>query len=377
MALGLLLTFSAMASPVAAVEEGTVFVGLTNPIAKEVANYCIQFHNIGTLEDGDYIDIMFPFGTDVTYFSAVTVEKRSGPPPSPSPSCDPACLRPSCTWGADGEAVPNDLGVAIGTQTIRITLTGIGNITKCDYVLVGIQNVTNPTSCSHHLEVGTSAHTPVDSNPYTIYCAKIELEGGPFPATGLDTMNLISLPCYPEDTSIEVVLSTLFCLENYWEFAGSSFTFSVWYWDNAAKKWLKYVSDSSFADLTTIEAGKAYWIKPSLDCTIWIHGYPYPPGQGPPIKWCYPRCWNMVGVACIDDVPADEYLAYTRLIADPTLYAVMAIWDFDEATQTYDPLDWTISGNTTDPCFDLEAGEGYWMAFFEEACIIPPADCDC
>jgi hypothetical protein len=214
------------------------------------------------------------------------------------------------------------------------------------------------------LEVGTSTHTPVDSEPYTIYCAKISLAGGKTMA-GFDKMNLISLPCYPVDTAIEKVLATLFCQKAATASSAKPFSFSVWYWDNVNKKWLKYVSDTSFSDLKTIEAGKAYWIKPSTSITIWIHGSPYPPGQGPPIKWCYPFCWNMVGFASLKSMNATVYLNYAKI---PPAYstAILAVWSFNSSTQLYHDEGWPTD-------FIMTPGEGYWMAFITEACIIPPA----
>jgi hypothetical protein len=373
-ALGLLISFSAMATPVAAVEEGTVSVTLFNPVAKEVSDYCIKFHNIGTLETDDYIDIMFPLGTDVTGAYVNWVQTRNTPIPNPPIGCPPPIVPvAACNWTdpsyPDVVTLPAVTVTPIGTKTLRLTLTG-GNITKCQNVLISISNVTNPTSCEHHLEVGTTTHTPVDSDPYTIYCAKLTLAGGKYPFTGLDMMNLISLPCYPSDTSIETVLAALFCQVTITANMPNPFSFSVWYWDNAAKKWLKYVSDSSFTDLKTIEAGKAYWIKPSESIDFYVHGDPYPAGQGPPVKWCYPRCWNMVGFASLSSMNITEYLKYTLL--PPTYHdAVMAVWGWNSTIQSYIDLGWP--GVT----FNLTPGEGYWMAFLDEACIIPPAQADC
>jgi len=361
-ALGVVLSFSLMAAPAAAVEE-PVTVCLEEEIACTNDTYTISFHNIGTLLEGDWIDVMFPTGTNLFWMDDVSVYKGAK---------SSAVLSTKCECVSTAEAVTGT-ATTVSNTTVRFVLGASQNITKCDYVCITVENVTNPASCNYHLEVGTSAHTPVDSEEYTIYCAKIALEGGKAdPDTGIPPMNLISLPCYPDDESIEVVLKELFDEVEDTASDPTPFSFSVWYWDNENDTWLKYVSDSSFTDLETIEPGKAYWVKPSTDITIKVHGDPYPPGQGPPRKWCYPRCWNMVGFASLIERDANEYLAYTLLT--PSLnYAVLAIWGWNEVTQAYETLDWDIAGGTA----VLEPGDGYWMAFFDEACIIPPAQSTC
>jgi hypothetical protein len=372
-ALGLLLSFGVMATPVAAVEEGTVNVALNYSVACAESDYCITFHNIGTLEAGDFIDIMFPLGTDVTGFTLNRVQTRLTPIPNPPISCPPPIVpQAACAWSGPDVTTLAPGSAAIGTKTIRITLAGADVINKCMNVLISVSGIVNPLSCEHHLEVGTSTHTPVDSNPYTIHCAKVELVGGKNPATGMDMMNLVSLPCYPSDTAIEVVLASLFCEAVISADLPNPFTFSVWYWDNAAKEWLKYVSDSSFNDLQTIEAGKAYWIKPSYNKDFYVHGDPYPPGQGPPVKWCYPRCWNMVGFASLTGMNVTEYLAYTVLppMMDP---AVLAVWGWNVSSQAYIDFGYPIFPVT----MNLTPGQGYWMAFIADACIIPPAQAAC
>lgn len=359
-ALGVVLSFSLMAAPAAAVEE-PVTVCLEEEIACEADNYTIAFHNVGTLLAGDWIDIMFPKGTLAGSVSGISVSKGATKKSVLSATC-------ACSGGA---ALTGNYTIVSNT-TIRIALNGTSTIEKCDWVCITVRNVTNPASCNYHLEVGTSTHTPVDSEVYTIYCAKIDLVGGPAdPDTGISPMNLISLPCYPDDESIEVVLAELFDEVEDTASTPTPFSFSVWYWDNASDTWMKYVSDSSFTDLDTIEPGKAYWVKPSDSITIKIHGDPYPPGQGPPIKWCYPRCWNMVGVASLNtSQSAAAYLKYAKLAPTYTGEAILAIWGWDELNQWYIDMGWPTD-------FVMTPGDGYWMAFLDEACIIPPPQSTC
>jgi hypothetical protein len=104
----------------------------------------------------------------------------------------------------------------------------------------------------------------------------------------------------------------------------------------------------------------------SAAIAFYFKGVGYPTDQGPPPKFCwYVRSFNMVGFTSLTDIAASEYLKYTLL---PPFYvdAVMAIYDWDEATQAYVDMGWP----TIDPT--LVAGNGYWMAFLDAACIIPP-----
>jgi len=351
LALALMLTMAVASAVPAAAVEAPIYVEVDNPIAKEAGDYTITFHNVGILIAGsDWIDIMFPFGTDVTGWSLVML--TTGPTEHTATNL--------CLIGFIDTIAPDTLRIWPGC-----------NITKCMWVQIVVENITNPTSCDHHLEVGTSTHTPVDSELYTIYCARIELKGGVNPNTGLAMMNLISLPCYPADTSIESILADLFLLKTLTAVSSKPFSFSVWYWDNDSDTWLKYVSDSSFTDLETIEPGKAYWIKPSRDINFYVHGYPYPSGQGPPVKSCYARSWNMVGFVCTEPKSTSVYLYYTMLPPAYTNSAVSSILGWNANTQSYVNLGWPYTAAL------LQPGAGYWMAFVDNACIIPPSDCDC
>jgi len=292
LALALVLTaVVASTVPAGAVTAGTVNVCLSDPIALQTSDYCISFHNGSLLkgDNGDFIDVMFPYGTDASGATVMRVMKSPAPPPAPPFWCMPCICANSTAWAAPATAVT--LGtIQYEPGYIRIELAGGQVIEKCYFFL-------------------QAQATAGSANP---------------------------------------------------------FSFSVWYWDNVAKVWEKYVSDTSFSDLQTIEPGKAYWVKPSSDATIYIHGTPYPPGQGPPVKWCYPFSWNMVGFASLSNMAASDYLAYTVI----PFYgdAVLAIWSYNSApgVQWYVDTGWP----GVDPT--LVPGQGYWMAFIAEACIIPP-----
>jgi hypothetical protein len=349
LALTMALLAVGAAVPAAAV-EAPISVDVSEPLAGPVtADYTIDFHNVGLLLPGDWIDVLFPTGTDLTTITAVTVTK------GPTKATDGTI--PVVISGYTILLVPEP-------KSLRIYL--VDPIDKCEWVKIVIETVTNPASCNHVLEVGTSAHTPVDSETYTIYSTKMCLTGGP------DTKNLISLPAYPADTKIEVVLADLFAEAAKTASSTTPFTFSVWYYDAAAKKWLKYASDSSFKDLKTMEAGKAYWIKCSYDICFYFKGDPYPEDQGPPVKFCqYVECWNMVGFASTSVATlASDYLKNTLLAPFYFQYAVDAIYYWDPVADKY--VDTLWNGQLGGPDFLMVPDRGYWMSFRDAACIIPP-----
>ncbi len=344
--LGVVLGLTLMAAvPVAAVSAPVVVV-VDEPITGVSTNYTIMFHNGSLLLDGDFIDVMFPAGTNATGATVLIATAATQ-----------AALIASLP-GAFGAATAS----ASGDLYVRIEVPAAG-IAKCSWVALYVMGVVNPLPCFHHLQVGSSTHTPVASLDYTIYSLKVCLDGG------VGVKNLFAMPAYPEDEAIEVVLADLF--EEAEDTAGDAvpFTFSVWYWDACDAEWIIYASDTSFDDLETIEPGKSYWIKVNYGICFYFKGVAYPDDQGPPAKFCwYCPCWNMVGVPSTVAINASDFLKNTLLPPFYTQYAVVAIYEWDGAN--YVDLGWNGQfGN--EALLDAD-GEGYWMAFIEGACIIPP-----
>ena len=355
LALALVLTMMvASAAPAAAVSPGTVTVAFPTAfsnIAGQNATYRIQFHNNELLVAGEYIDVAFPPGTGISHLvlADVTVTLRN-------------LLNP-LAW--DAHAIQS---ITLGTRTVRVYIDEF--IEKSRWVRVTINNVTNPGSCDYFLQVGTSNVTPEPSSTYTIFSFKFTMVEG---------KNLFSLPAYPVDTSIQVVLAGLFARVAQTAPTPDPFSFEVWYWDAVAQKWLKYVSDTSFAEITDIEPGKAYWIKVTHDVTFKFKGEDYPECQGPPQKFCwYVPSWNMVGFVSLDTMWASEYLKNAMLPWPHQLsYAVSTIYGFNSTTQKYYDTGWTNVPKTIVPPNQpgdamLLSGDGYFMSFLADACIIPP-----
>lgn len=333
--LGVVLGLSLVAAaPVAAVDAPVVVV-VEEPLAGASANYTIIFHNGSLLLANDWIDVMFPAGTNAS-----------------------AAVLGFVKTSADGITWSTVAGSSIIAQDATYVRIELGaEILKCEFVMIYLTGVVNPGPCFHHLQVGSTTHTPVASEDYTIFSLKVCLT---------PTKNLFALPAYPEDPAIEVVLAGLF------QYAAldPDFEFSVWYWDACATEWVVYASDTSFDDLEVIEPGKSYWIKVNMSICFYFKGVDYPDDQGPPEKFCwYCPCWNMVGVPSTTAINATVFLKNTLLPPFYEQYAVVAIYEWNGTN--YVDLGWT--GRFGDPDVLLNAnGEGYWMAFIDAACIIPP-----
>jgi len=352
-----------VAAPVGAVSEGSIEVLFVPPctnIAGANATYAVIFHNNELLlgDDNDYIDIDFPAGTVLAPLATVTVTAHATAAHARSGA--PAVTLRTIAQGFD-----------VTGRTVRIRLDDEAFILKSEWVRVELDPITNPASCDYTLQVGTSNQTSKVSAPYTIYTIKIDL----FPIK-----NLISLPAYPRDTSIEVVLAALFARAA----AVPTFAFSVWYWDAWEQEWVIYASDTSFNDLTDMYAGKAYFIKVNQAVSFKFKGDPYQECQGPPKKWKYPPSWSMIGIPTTDVTWASDYLFDTMLPWPAyNTYAVSTIFGFNQIAQQFSNTGWR-PGQRDDSSWmeglvhpvyvdvPLVPGLGYFMSFSDYSQIIPP-----
>jgi hypothetical protein len=192
-----------------------------------------------------------------------------------------------------------------------------------------------------------------DSRLYTVgeSSGGVSLTGG---------WNLISLPVVPFDTSIESVLASL---------AFPDDLISVWYYDCCEAEWLVYGNgDTGFQTLTTMEDGKAYWVRmrypeeqhsdPSISGTypyaLWVFGTkaPMPPGLPPSYDVC--EGWNMVGFRSMEEMAPEDYLG----ALSTSEYG--AIYGWDPYLQ-----DWVTNPGRLVP------GHGYWIPFSVGGAINP------
>ena len=167
--------------------------------------------------------------------------------------------------------------------------------------------------------------------------------------------NLISLSVVPFDTSIESVLAPL---------AFPYDLISVWYYDCCTDTWHVWPG----GDLTTMEAGKAYWVRmrypddqdpdPTMSgtypYTLWVFGTKAP--MPPDLPSAYDVCtgWNMVGFRSVEEMAPEDYLGDFS----PSEYG--AIYGWDSYIQ-----DWVTNPDKLVP------GHGYWIPFSVAGVIYP------
>lgn len=157
--------------------------------------------------------------------------------------------------------------------------------------------------------------------------------------------NLISLPIIPLSTNIEAVLADVL-----------PDVMSVWYYDGCTDKWGAYRNGPADFGLTTMEAGKSYWVCMAAPGTLLLCGYELPCPPGAPPCYCYCNCWNMVGFKSTTNMTRDAYLA-----------------NLNPALALFGALTWNATGwQTVDASTQMNPGVGYWMAFTEDVCFAPP-----
>ena len=192
-----------------------------------------------------------------------------------------------------------------------------------------------------------------DSDLYTIgqNSGGVSLVGG---------WNLISLPIVPFDTSIDSVLASLPFPHD---------LISVWYYDRCQGEWLVYGNgNTTFKSLTTMEDGKAYWVRMrypeeqdpdpyisgTYPYTLWVFGTKAPTPPGLPSSYDVCKGWNMVGFRSMEDMAPEDYLA----AFSPSDYG--GIYGWDPYLQ-----DWIANPDKLVP------GHGYWIPFSVAGAIHP------
>ncbi len=156
--------------------------------------------------------------------------------------------------------------------------------------------------------------------------------------------NLISLPLVPDDNNIETVLADIM-----------SDVVGVWYYDAATATWRTY-GPGAPSDLTTMEDGKAYWVRMKADATLWIHGTQEPVPPDPPSAYPVVVGWNMVGFRSTIEMTDTEYLSNFTPEED---YGMIYGWN--ASVQDWEPQ---MPGDA-----NLVPGHGYWIPFAVEGTI--------
>jgi len=150
--------------------------------------------------------------------------------------------------------------------------------------------------------------------------------------------SLISLPVIPVCTNIESVLGPILDKVE-----------AVWYYTGGASgTWKSYAPGLPSPTLTTMEAGKAYWIKLSESADLTVTGRTWVcPGVTPP-TYSYVAGWNLVGYKSLLTPPkkVGNYLPQNQAQHSQP---ISGCWDNRGFTKTDDEY--------------MEQWRGYWVFF--------------
>jgi len=166
--------------------------------------------------------------------------------------------------------------------------------------------------------------------------------------------NLISLPLIPNNTAIATVLSGI-----------SDKVESVWYYVTSTGSW-KTWSPGIGGNLTTIEDGKAYWIKMTDAATLTVEGRMAPVPPTPLPTYSLSAGWNMLGYKSTierETVKTGTPLGYLNNIAGK--YSYLVTYDCHQASPWQEI---ELDRGTMKPGF------GYWIYMTQAGSIPAPAE---
>lgn len=171
-----------------------------------------------------------------------------------------------------------------------------------------------------HPEIYGDENLFIGDSPYSV---DISLDSG---------WNMISLPLIPDNTDIEVVLSSI---------EGNYYSVMTY---NPDRGWLTYLSGEPGNGLTEIEMGIGYWIYMNSNDILTITGT-LPSSTTTPVY----VGWNLAGYPSV----------YTRPVAD----ALSSIEGNYNSVSTYFQGGWLtyIPGEPVNDLTEIKSGMGYWV----------------
>ncbi|RLF00839.1 MAG: hypothetical protein DRJ59_06870, partial [Thermoprotei archaeon] len=171
--------------------------------------------------------------------------------------------------------------------------------------------------------------------------------------------NLISLPVIPKSTKIEDVLEPI---EGKWSeiwsyqiTKGRRGAKGTWLWASGSydKRGRWHIKGK----LKTMEDGKGYWIYALEETYLVVRGYDLLPGPAVPPSYPVYEGWNLVGFKSRYEMLGEDYLG-------PASYSVVHVIRYDPTTRMFREVD--LGSN-------FVPGEAYWMYFYYDDVIAPPA----
>jgi hypothetical protein len=175
--------------------------------------------------------------------------------------------------------------------------------------------------------------------------------------------NLISLPLTPTSTVVTDVLGANVVSKMYT--SGGIYYLNYGSGSSAAPGWKWWTPDRGL-NMTTAEAGKAYWINVTDSCSFTVTGTPcgMVPGAIPtPVSYplyyssAYPDGWNMLGFKSCQPMKASAYLSN---LTTGSSTAWSSLWR------------WAGTWVQVQPDDDLVPGTGYYIRMNASGSVIPP-----
>ncbi|MCD6468111.1 MAG: hypothetical protein J7L32_02205, partial [Thermoplasmata archaeon] len=158
--------------------------------------------------------------------------------------------------------------------------------------------------------------------------------------------NLISIPADVSSISIRTLLDSIW--------SNINMSCNILWYNASSDSWLSYNPSQQTGSLSSIEPGKAYWIKMNATDTLVGNYYIFPHGTSPtPIVELTGHRWNMIGHWVVYNQTADTSGGLSSL-SDVLASSGEILYKYDTTTGAFV----NVYGSSTT---NMEPGVGYWL----------------